>query len=374
MALRRATGRRTDIFRSPLVTTVLPVKYARAISAVIAVAMLTACTSVEENEVTSVRIATFNASLNRAAEGQLTSDLSGENEQARAAADVIVENAPDILLVNEFDYSPGAVDLFRENYLGGAYPYSFTAPVNTGIDSGLDLDSDGAVGGPGDAFGFGQFPGQYGMVVLSKYPILLDSVRTFQNFLWKDMPNSLLPREYYGANADSLRLSSKSHWDVPVDVDGKTVHILASHPTPPSFDGPEDRNGKRNHDEIRLTADYIDGADYLYDDNGVRGGLDGDASFVVLGDQNSDPVDGDSVAGSIQQLLDNPRVQDPTPTSDAGDGTDTADFSDPVPGDLRVDYALPSDDLTVVESKVYWPIDTAHPSDHRLVWVDLKTS
>lgn len=357
------------MFRSLGGDSVPSMKYAGIVPAVLAITAVVACTPTPEEELPTVRVATFNASLNRASEGQLVSDLQGENEQARAVADVITENAPDILLVNEFDYAPGSVDLFRENYLGGAYAYSFTAPVNTGVDSGLDLDGDGTVGGPNDAFGFGQFPGQYGMVVLSKYPILTDSVRTFQNFLWKDMPNSLLPRQYYGKNADALRLSSKSHWDVPVDVDGTTVHILASHPTPPSFDGPEDRNGTRNHDEIRLTADYIDGAEYLYDDNGIRGGLDSGASFVVVGDQNSDPVNGDSVPGSIQQLLDNPRLQDPAPTSTHG--TDTADFSDPVPGDLRVDYALPSNDLTVVASEVHWPDDAAHPSDHRMVWVDL---
>ena len=54
-----------------------------------------------------------------------------------------------------------------------------------------------------------------------------------------------------------VRLSSKSHWDVPVKVGGHTVHVLASHPTPPTFDGEEDRNGRRNHDEIRFWADYV---------------------------------------------------------------------------------------------------------------------
>lgn len=352
------------------------VKFAVAAPLVLVALVLTACSSssepAQDDEARTVRVATFNASLNRAVAGQLLTDLSGENTQARAVADVITENAPDVLLINEFDYSVDALDVFRDNYLDGAYPYAFTAPVNTGVDSGLDLDADGAVGGPNDAYGFGQFPGQYGMVVLSKYPIDTAGVRTFQNFLWRDMPNSLLPRDYYGANSDSLRLSSKSHWDVPVDIDGKTVHILASHPTPPSFDGPEDRNGKRNHDEIRLTADYVDGAEYLYDDNGGRGGLESGASFVVLGDQNSDPVDGDSVGGAIQQLLDNSRVQDPAPTSEAGEGNDTADFSDPTPGDLRVDYALPSDDLTVSGSGVYWPAGAEHPSDHRMAWVDLE--
>lgn len=324
------------------------------------------------DEPSSIRVATFNASLNRPVAGQLVTDLSGENAQARAVADVISANSPDVLLVNEFDYSgDDAAALFNDNYLDGQYPYSFTAPVNTGVDSGLDLDKDGELGGPGDARGFGQFPGQYGMVVYSKFPILTDSVRTFQNFLWKDMPDSLLPRDYYREVSDALRLSSKSHWDVPIDVNGKTLHVLASHPTPPSFDGPEDRNGKRNHDEIRLSADYISGADYLYDDNGVRGGLEDGASFVMLGDQNSDPVDGDSVAGAIAQVLDLPRVQDPAPVS-AEHGTDTADFADPTPGDLRVDYVLPSDDLTVIDPQVYWPSGTEHPSDHRLVWVDLE--
>ena len=36
---------------------------------------------------------------------------------------------------------------------------------------------------------------------------------------------------------------------VTIQIDGKTVHFLTSHPTPPVFDGPEDRNGTRNGDE-----------------------------------------------------------------------------------------------------------------------------
>ncbi len=75
------------------------------------------------------------------------------------------------------------------------------------------------------------------MVCVLEVPDRTGSVRTFQNFLWKDMPNSLLPRDYYGENADALRLSSKSHWDVPVDVNGKTLHVLARIPLPhPSTD------------------------------------------------------------------------------------------------------------------------------------------
>jgi Endonuclease/Exonuclease/phosphatase family len=179
------------------------------------------------------------------------------------------------------------------------------------------------------------------------------------------------------------------------------VHFLVSHPTPPVFDGPEDRNGRRNSDEIRFWADYVTPgrAGYVYDDEGRRGGLRPGAAFVIAGDQNSDPNDGDSLPGSIQQLLDNPRVEDPWPASrgaveqallQGGPNLthrtparyDTADFAEP-PGNLRVDYVLPRRSLKVVGAGVFWPT-TDDPlfrlvgvfpfptSDHKLVWVDLR--
>ncbi|WP_035812544.1 endonuclease/exonuclease/phosphatase family protein [Jiangella gansuensis] len=362
----------------------------------------------------TVRVATYNLSLNRAAEGQLERDLStGDDAQARAVAEVIQRTRPDIVLLNEFDYVPGGVaaDLFRDNYLevgqGGAdpveYPYAYVAPSNTGVPSGFDLNNDGTVGGGDDAFGFGLFPGQYGMAVLSRYPILEDDVRTFQHFLWKDMPGALLPPGWFSPEElEVVRLSSKSHWDVPVQVGRRVVHVLASHPTPPTFDGPEDRNGRRNHDEIRFWADYVapGRASYIYDDDGVRGGLKPGSAFVILGDQNSDPVDGDSVPGAIQQLLEHPRVVDPLPASEGaveaaelqgganaahgGDPAyDTADFADTAPGNLRADYVLPSRQLRPVDAGVFWPVrsdplsrltgEFPFPtSDHRLVWVDVR--
>lgn len=369
-----------------------------------------------------LRVATFNLSLNRNAAGQLVSDLStGENAQARTVAEIIQRNHPDVVLLNEFDYVEGgvAVDLFRDNYLevsqNGApaveYPYSFVAPSNTGIPSGFDLNNNGVVSGGDDAYGFGLYPGQYGMVVLSKHPIVTDEVRTFQNFLWKDMPGALLPDDpateapadwYSPEELDVFRLSSKSHWDVPITVGQHTVHVLASHPTPPTFDGPEDRNGRRNHDEIRFWADYVTpGAGrYIYDDKGGWGGLRAASSFVIVGDQNADPLDGDSVDAAIHQLLDNRWIRDTLPTSAGaveaaalqgganltheGDPKyDTADFADGAPGNLRADYVLPSLSLRPVAAGVFWPVH-ADPlsaltgvfpfpsSDHRLVWVDVK--
>src|SRR6201991_5139634 len=65
-----------------------------------------------------VRFATFNASLNRAAEGALVADLSTQdNAQAKVIAEIVQRARPDVLLINEFDYDPRAAALFRDNYL-----------------------------------------------------------------------------------------------------------------------------------------------------------------------------------------------------------------------------------------------------------------
>ncbi|WP_414561674.1 MULTISPECIES: phytase [unclassified Anabaena] len=380
----------------------------------------------------TIRLSQFNASLNRNAEGQLVTDLSTtDNPQAKTVAEIIQRNNPDVLLINEFDYftenPTQAVQLFLENYLAvsqnGAtpveYPYFYIAPSNTGISSGFDLDNNGVVvttpGAPGygnDSFGFGDYPGQFGMLLLSKYPIDTDNVRTFQNFLWKDMPDSLLSAIalpdsdtpwYSPEEQEIFRLSSKSHWDVPIQVNGEIIHVLASHPTPPVFDGTEDRNGKRNHDEIRFWVDYItsEQGDYIYDDQGQLGGLNPGSRFVIMGDQNADPFDGDSFDNAILQLLQNPDVNTNFIPSSAGGvqqsalqgsanllhqsnpAFDTADFADNNPGNLRADYVLPGADLQISDSGVFWPVNTdpnfslvgTFPfpsSDHRLVWVDVQ--
>ncbi|MEC4813973.1 MAG: phytase [Scytonema sp. PMC 1069.18] len=387
-----------------------------------------------------VRFSTFNASLNRSSFGELVTDLSTpDNAQAKAVAEIIQRNNPDVLLINEFDYyEPDPllpVKLLQENYLSvsqnGAstveYPYVYIAPSNTGIPTGYDLNNNGeAVTTPGtrgygdDTFGFGEFPGQYGMVVLSKYPIDYDNVRTFQTFLWKDIPGSLLPtislpdsnQPWYSEEEQNiLRLSSKSHWDVPIVIDGQTVHVLASHPTPPVFDGAEDRNGKRNYDEIRFWADYITPGQggYIYDDQGNKGGLAPGASFVIMGDQNADPLDGDSYNNAIRLLLQNPYINTNfIPASPGAEqqaiqqggvnllhkgnpAFDTADFADSLTssGNLRSDYVLPSSNQQILDSSVFWPLEsnplfdlvglynpnvppTGFPSsDHRLVWSDV---
>jgi hypothetical protein len=384
-----------------------------------------------------VRFATYNVSLYGNRAGEMTERLAkGDDKQAATEAEVIQRVRPDVLLLNEvdFDAEGSLIDTFQKKYLevgqnvsqspaGPAEPihfrYCYSAPSNTGMHSGHDLDHNGQViDHPGtrdygsDCWGFGQYLGQYGMVMLSKYPIASDKVRTFKDFLWKDMPGPQLPddpetsrpNDWYSQEAiEHFPLSSKSHWDLPVEIDGTTVHVLVSHPTPPTFDGEEDRNGKRNHDEIRFWVDYVSGAgaDYIYDDAGLRGGLSAGESFVIMGDLNGDPNDGQGQEG-IAPLLASPAIADyPAPESDGGEEQaklqggindshrgdprhDTLDAADrDGPGNLRLDYVLPSKDLKVVASGVFWPQNEdilfslvgTFPfpgSDHRLVWVDVR--
>lgn len=425
----------------------------------------------------TVRFATFNASLNRNALGDLLFDLGAtqagsvditrpyvtnadtaglttqqrEVLQAHNVAEIIQRINADVLLVNEFDfdsagtpgstsipsaphYSSQAAQLFQDNYLSVAhgsgttgrqisnpvsYSYRHTPATNTGIGSGFDLNNNGFVGGGDDAFGFGSFAGQFGFTIYSKYAI--KSVRSFQNFLWKDMPDNLLTDDptvgannlasfYSAAEIDVLRLSSKNHVDVVLDVNGTDVHFLTAHPTPPVFDGAEDRNGKRNADEIRFWADYIAGAAYVYDDQGGTGGLAAGSIFVIAGDYNADPNDGDAFQDPIEQLLQHPLVNvTVTPESQGGvlaavdvnnngpaNAThltdpkfDTADFNDAAPGNLRVDYVLPSSNVDIVGAGIFWPVEgTADrplvgefntpglfaglpSSDHKAVYVDV---
>jgi hypothetical protein len=209
----------------------------------------------------NIKVATFNVSMdatNYLVRGkigtgvELINALKNDHQQIKNIAEIIQRSRPDILLLNEFDYikdPKSGLEIFLQNYLAksqqGAepidYPYYYYAPVNTGVSTPFDLNNDGIkTGNLGDSHGFGHFPGHFGMVLLSRYPIDKQQVRTFQNFLWKDMPDAITPEDpntnqawYDNQEWQALRLSSKSHWDVPVKVNGKIVHILASHPTPP---------------------------------------------------------------------------------------------------------------------------------------------
>jgi len=219
------------------------------------------------------------------------------------------------------------------------------------------------------------------------------------------MPNANWPvdpttnESYYSREAkDIFRLSSKNHIDIPIQAPGGNIHAIIAHPTPPVFDGDEDRNGLRNYDEIRLIADYISGPEssaYIYDDNGHVGGL-GPESYVIMGDMNADPIDGDSYRNAITQITDHSRTRvkagqeihipqstgskenaekTPNRNNKGPKGTDTSVWG------LRIDYVLPSNDLKPTGGGVFWPsVDSPDyylvkddaSSDHFLVWLDIE--
>ena len=357
----------------------------------------------------SIRFASYNVSMYGNKAGEVMAQLKGSprHEKYTQLAKVIQSVRPDILVLMEVDYNPKneIISIFNDQYLANGpsainYPYFYQIPSNTGILAPIDMDTDGDISLPNDAYGFGRYPGQYASAILSKYPLDIDRARSFQNFLWKDMPNAALPYKrhgiaYYSEEVlDHFRLSSKNHIDIPVKLPGdRLIHTIISHPTPPVFDGPEDRNGRRNHDEIRLLSDYISNAAYLIDDEGRKGGLDG-GDFVIMGDLNADPIDGDSYHHAIRQLIDHPMINtavskgELVPSSQGGKAHNKKerDLGDPsydtsIFG-MRIDYVLPSKSLEAIDSGVFWPVkeDELWPflrgeqavSDHFLVWVDIK--
>ena len=346
-----------------------------------------------------VRIATYNVSLYGKQAGEIKHRLaSGHSHQAMKIARVVQSVRPDILLVNEIDYdeSGETAALLAEKYFATAmngstpieYPFIYAIESNTGVDSSLDLNSNSQFGEPNDRWGYGIYPGQYAMAVFSRFPIAEEQIRTFRKFKWCDLPGAIRPVDpdtgepYYRDPVwQRLRLSSKNHADVPIRVGDSLIHVLASHPTPPVFDGPADHNGCRNHDEIAFWKHYI-GSDTngLVDDNGEAGGIAADASFVIMGDLNSDPNAGDSNRQAIVDLLADQRIQDPRPTSpgaaQSGRGDETAAFGRD--RQLRVDFVVPSADLNVRRSGVFWPQkenpkrEWISASDHRLVWIEVQ--
>ena len=238
--------------------------------------------------------------------------------------------------------TPPDLKAFNDNYLAHAqhaevtaisYPVLQNFATNTGLMSGYDLNLDGKVNsGPDDAWGFGNYHGQYAFAVMSKYPIDTKQIRTFQNFKWKDMPgeknpviddcnnpNAKIPASRQCGDAwyanevwQKYPLSSKNHADVPVriktDKGEEVIHFLISHPTPPIFANAARHTVKHNRAEIAFWNDYVKGLNYMADDKGTKGGLAKNAKFVIAGDLNADPQTGDgdlsAIPGSAEQPAD----------------------------------------------------------------------
>ena len=336
----------------------------------------------------AVRLAAWNVEMARAGPGVLLRDILKGDEAAQHAARAIAARAPDALLLMGFDWDHDgrALDAFQALLAerGHPMPHRFAPRPNRGLATGADLDGDGRLGRPDDAQGWGRFLGEGGMALLSRLPIEAGEARELSDLLWRDLPGANLTDDagmpILAPEAAAVqRLSSTGHWDVPLALPGGgRLRVLAWHAGPPVFDGPEDRNGRRNADEARLWSLYLDGA--------LGGPPEG--PFALMGDAELDPLDGDGRGEAIAALLADPRLQDPEPRGGGADAPqeaadlgqrgdpslDTADWpGDPGPGNLRADYVLPSSGLRVLGAGVDWPAPDRPEgaSRHALVWVDV---
>lgn len=323
-----------------------------------------------------LRISTYNAELTDRGPGlALQSIVQGKDPKHIAVEAVISALDADILLLTGIDYDLNGETLaaLAARIKGAPYPYQLALRPNTGIATGLDLDGNGRLGEPRDAMAYGRFAGQAGMAILSRYPIKANEIRDFTGFLWADLPGNMRPDD----TPPDQRLSTAGHYEVPIDLpNGQSIRLLAYYATPPVFDGPEDRNGRRNHDETAFWTRLI-GGDLAFPPP--------EKPFVVLGQSNLDPQDGEGQPDAIIALLHHPALQDPEPRGEtkrqdkghSGDAALDTALYDKI-GGLRVEILLPSADLAVTGSGVMWPdkgalAETlATASRHRPLWVDLS--
>lgn len=270
------------------------------------------------SEKESLRVATVNAGLSEDEEGALAERLEGgQDEAAQMLARNIQKTRPDVLLITDIDTDTHVADIFKDQYLAEAqadgeagskdlspldYRYVYAASTNAGVQSGADLNGNGSTGDAGDAFGVGHFEGQRSMILYSRYPIKQDEVRTFNDLIWSELPGNSLDTEKYSKLVRSvLPLNSTSLWDVPLDVDGETVHVVATGLTPDQGEGAD---ADRRLDQLRFLNMYLSDSDELRDltdDAGAYGGLEQEANAVVLGALGPDLESLDENVGQKRQ-------------------------------------------------------------------------
>jgi hypothetical protein len=303
----------------------------------------------------TLRIATWHAPLSRKGPGLLLRDILKGTDEISEVIQVLQTVNPDVILLTKFDYDlDGVAARALSKAIWSQNSVDIFAPrPNGGRPSGVDLDNNGHSYEPRDAQGYGTFNGQRGLLVLSKIPIDTNLSRDWSHLLWAGMPNSRMLAADPGREVQ--RLSSSAHLAVPLAT-VPPLWILGFAATPPVFDGPEDRNGRRNADEITFWQQMLDG----------EHGPVPAPPFILAGLANLDPDRGEGLTESIRSLLNDPRLQDPLPKGPFG--TATVDWEEPTPGRLRVSYVLPSENLDVIGSAVHW---TDLGGTHKLVWVDL---
>ncbi|MEM7470395.1 MAG: endonuclease/exonuclease/phosphatase family protein [Pseudomonadota bacterium] len=292
--------------------------------------------------------------------------LRFEDELLVATLTRIALLQPDVIALQsvDFDHNGIALSLIQERLseLGHAMPYAHAFAPNAGLSSGFDLDRDGKFDTARDRQGYGLFRGQGGMALLSRHPIKSDKARDFSGLVWAHLSKSNLPVDYFtAAELEVLRLHDIGAWEVPVMLPAGELRVLMAQTGPPVFDGPEDRNGLRNSDQISFWHRHI----------AELGG-----PFVLLGGLNNDPVDGEGLKPALIGSLADPKLQDPQPKApnlEGNDALDTVDWGRDI-GSLRVDYVLPSAGLRVAAAAVERGQETGELGSwtaHKPVWVDL---
>ncbi len=303
-----------------------------------------------------LRIATWHADLSHKGPGLLVRAFLRDEVDLSGIAAV----QPDVILLTDIDYDASHVALqLAQTALsaqGLDLPHRLALRPNTGRSTGLDLDGDGRLGGPRDAQGFGWFSGQGGMAVLSRYRLRLTG--DLSALLWTEAPDSAIPVDDPGAEIQ--RLSTAAHWAVEVQMPARTLTLMTLSATPPVFDGPEDRNGRRNRDEALLWAHVLDGTLAVAPLAGAA--FSADAPVIVMGNFNLDPEKGEGWHAAMQRVLSHPRLSDPLPRVPTVSWDKT--------GPMRVSYILPDRSLPVDDAGVTAPVPEMGP--HGLVWVDLS--
>lgn len=345
----------------------------------------------------SVRVAQYNISLLGSVK------LKTDNPQVAAAADVIARFDPDIIAINEIAFDLTGVDpepgTFSDGMQNGALlaeklnavtpgaPYEFH--VLTFGNSGVLWEGyDAANHDPYFAERGNGGVGQFNYAVLSRYPILEDDARVIVDVAWDSLPGHVGPTmqaDIGVAIPPGYPIFAKGLVIVPIDVDGRVLHLVMNHPFPPIN---QPVNPYRHHDELLAMKLLLDG-----DLPGVEP-LPADARFVIAGDLNVDPDDGDALPGTIEQLFDHPLVVASQPNDGHGTFGNTPeqntqasacpanDGPDPsTDRQLQLDYLMPSTTIgPPLATGMFFPDPVAEPadwqlacmaSDHFLLWADL---
>lgn len=358
------------------------------------------------------RIAQFNLR-------ELSTDkiVATSHPQVDAAAKIVARFHPDVVCLNEMQFDianvptsgmpgaksakPGTFSTAESNATRIAariaaenpeaiYPYALITVGNSGFAwSGPRPSTE-----PGSDWyslrGWGEYRGRFNTIVLSKFPIVTDQVRIITDVAWDAIPKNSIAQMKTDTGLDvpaGYPVFEKSLNVIPLDIHGKTTYLVMSHPTAPAF---WSINPYRHEDELRALALFLDGQL-----PGVESVPQG-SPFVLIGDLNADPEEGDSRPGAIARVLAHDRLEPwfpegagtmgKNPTFNTyvsgcgkGDGSSVGDPSSRF--QMQIDYILPSKEIGRAQGgAVFFPnraesqedFDLAcRASDHMFLYVDL---